>query len=39
VRQLFDNGVINKEVVSLNLEDPNDKTVDSTIGFGEIDGD
>lgn len=38
VRQLFDNGVIDKEIVSLNLEDPNDKTIDSTIGFGEIDG-
>jgi len=38
VRQLFDNGVIDQEVVSLNLEDPNDKSIDSTIGFGEIDG-
>jgi hypothetical protein len=38
VRQLFDNGIIDKEVVSINLEDPNDISIDSTIAFGEIDG-
>lgn len=35
---MYDNGVIDREVVSLNLEDPTDLSIDSTIGFGEIDG-
>ena len=33
VQQLFDNEVINKKVVSLTLEDPNDKSIQSTLGF------
>ena len=38
VKTLFEQDIIKREIVALNIEDPGDSSLISTISFGEIDG-
>lgn len=38
VRSLYEQEIISREIVALNLEDPTDTSLQSAVTFGEIDG-